>query len=237
MKEITIPEGNASNAECLTISFQNEVNLLSKLRHPNIIDYHKARENKNKLEIYMEYLPGGCLSSVIKEFGKLKKSLIIKYTRDIARVLVYLHGSGMVHRDVKCSNVLLDKVGTIKLADFGSGANLRMRGLNLAGSLTLVESNLCDSIKGSLSWMPPEVLFGDKYGRRVDVWSLGCMVFEMATSKHPWYWLKNLNELATELETHKTLDLTRDEIDSDIQSFIEYCCQYDRNSRPASSQL
>ena len=76
--------------------------------------------------------------------------------------------------------------GSVKVADFGSGVNLSLRGLTLGNSLNLIESNLCESLKGSLSWMAPEMLLGEKYGRRIDVWSLGCTVYEMATGKQPW---------------------------------------------------
>ena len=69
MKEIVIPENSPCNAELLSKSFENEVNLLSKLNFKHIIDYYKCSRSKNLLEIYMEYLPGGSLSSIIKEFG------------------------------------------------------------------------------------------------------------------------------------------------------------------------
>lgn len=237
MKEIVIPENSPGNADLLSKSFENEVNLLSKLNHKNIIDYYKCNRSKNLLEIFMEYLPGGSQTSITKEFGIQKKSQIIKYTKDIVEALIYLHSKGFAHRDIKCSNILSDIDGSVKLADFGSGVNLSLRGFTLGNSLNLIESNLCESLKGSLSWMAPEMLLGEKYGRRIDVWSLGCTVYEMATGKQPWSKQKNLNELIMEQEEKKTQDFSDENIDEDIKSFISYCCNYDRNRRPSSLML
>ena len=95
MKEITVDHEDENTAELLTASFENEVNLLSRLEHPNIIDYYQCKRNKNTLQIYMEYLPGGSLSSIIKEFGVMNKSLVAKFTEQIIKALIFIHFKGI----------------------------------------------------------------------------------------------------------------------------------------------
>ena len=80
------------------------------------------------------------------------------------------------------------------------------------------------------------MLFGEKYGRRVDVWSLGCTVYEMITGMAPWNHLKTVNELAQKLEEKQNFVID-ESIDDDVKSFINYCCNYDRDKRPTSSDL
>lgn len=85
--------------------------------------------------------------------------------------------------------------------------------------------------------MAPEQLFSESYGRRVDVWSLGCTVYEMATGNSPWHQLKTIKDLKTQLEKKNNFfdsDLT---LDTEIVNFIKYCCQFDRVQRPTSADL
>ena len=85
--------------------------------------------------------------------------------------------------------------------------------------------------------MAPEILMEEKYGRRVDVWSLGCTVFEMATGKHPWSNCKSLQQLIINLGQKRTLDVEQLDIDRNIKEFITYCCVFDRMQRPTADEV
>ena len=84
--------------------------------------------------------------------------------------------------------------------------------------------------------MAPEILFGGNYGRRVDVWSLGCMVYEMASGESPWHRLNNISDLKRALEKYRTQHV-ENHIDESVKKFIKYCCVFDTNKRPKSSDL
>jgi mitogen-activated protein kinase kinase kinase 3 len=125
------------------------------------------------LHIFLEYVAGGSLQSLIKKYGYLNERLIQIYTRQILEGLEYLHMNKIVHRDIKGANVLVDINGTCKLADFGNSKRL----------YSTRDDNL---VKGTAHWMAPEVIKQQKYGRYSDIWSLGCTIIEMATGHPPW---------------------------------------------------
>jgi serine/threonine protein kinase len=91
-------------------------------RHPGYIGTQYADSN---LYIFMEYIPGGCLSSIVKKFGPLNESVVRSYTEQILQGLAYLHSHNIVHRDLKGANILVDANGGCKLADFGASKRLQ----------------------------------------------------------------------------------------------------------------
>jgi len=159
---------------------QKELGICKDLRHPNIVtclghDYHEQR-----LSIYLEYIPGGSLESVLAEFGPYEGALLRSSTRCLLEGLNYLHTHSppVVHRDIKSANVLVGLNACLKLADFGCSKRD-----DLTTSFRTV---------GSIPWMAPEVIMGKTaegeggHGRKADVWSLGCVVIEMASGQRPW---------------------------------------------------
>lgn len=94
--------------------------------------------------------------------------------------LTYLHGKGIIHRDLKCANVLVDNKGTIKLSDFGASKQL------VEDNMTQTTGFGARSFVGSPYWIAPEVIKRTGHGKPADIWSLGCCVVEMLTSKPPW---------------------------------------------------
>jgi serine/threonine protein kinase len=99
----------------------------------------------------------------------------------------------VVHRDLKGGNILAASDGTVKLADFG--ACKYISGLPLVAD----NSEMCNSMRGSLYWMAPEILREEGYGRKVDIWSLGCTIVEMATASHPWRGIRTYSQLIMEI--------------------------------------
>ncbi|OMO60556.1 hypothetical protein COLO4_33810 [Corchorus olitorius] len=174
MKEVKlITDDDQSSKEWLK-QLNQEIALLSELSHPNIVQYYGSELGSERLSVYLEYVSGGSIQKLLGEYGSFDESLIRTYTRQILNGLAYLHGRNTVHRDIKGANLLVDPNGEIKLVDFG-----------MAKHMTSCASML--SFKGSPYWMAPEVIMNAHgYSLAVDIWSLGCTILEMATSKPPW---------------------------------------------------
>ncbi|CAF2121605.1 BnaA03g11580D [Brassica napus] len=161
---------------------QREQTILSSLNSPYVVNYigsNTTTEN-NKLilsiiellnNLLMEYVPGGSIHDLIKNSGgKLPEPEIRFYTRQILKGLMYLHGRGIVHCDLKSDNVMIGEE-TAKIADLGCA--------KMAGNGSL-------EFSGTPAFMSPEVARGEEQGFPADVWALGCVVIEMATGSSPW---------------------------------------------------
>ena len=158
---------------------QEEVDLLKALKHINTVAYLGTCLEENTVSIFMEFEPPGTISSVINHFGPLPEMVFCKYTKQILQGVAYLHENCVVHRDIKGNNIMLMPTGIIKLIDFGCVKRLAWAGLN--GT----HSDMLKSMHGTPYWMAPEVINESGYGRKSDIWSIGCSVFEMATGKPP----------------------------------------------------
>jgi len=204
-----------------------ELDICKSLRHPNIVSYLGHDYLGSKLFIYLEYVPGGSMSSILKEFGPLDKNPLRIATRGLLEGLNYLHTrpTPVVHRDIKGANVLVDLHFQVKLADFGCSKRSTD-----TKSLTTV---------GSVPWMAPEVInHKEGHGRKADIWSLGCTVIEMATAEKPWgdgafdnvlYGLKHIGMSNATPPVPETLDV-------DLRGFLGFLIKRDPDARPCADE-
>ncbi|KAL7236118.1 hypothetical protein ACSBR1_019400 [Camellia fascicularis] len=155
---------------------EEEVNLLENLSHPNIVRYLGTTREEASLNILLEIVPGGSISSLLGKFGSFPESVITMYTKQSLLGVEYLHRNGIMHRDIKGANILVDNKGCIKLADFGASKKV----------VELATMTGAKSMKGTPYWMAPEVILQTEHSFSADIWSVGCMVIEMATGKPPW---------------------------------------------------
>ncbi|CAL9698046.1 unnamed protein product [Knipowitschia caucasica] len=156
-----------------------EIQLLKNLRHDRIVQYYGCLRDldQRKLTIFVEYMPGGSVKDQLKAYGALTEKVTRRYTRQILQGVSYLHSNMIVHRDIKGANILGDSSGNVKLGDFG--ASKRIQTICMSGTGI-------KSVTGTPYWMSPEVINGEGYGRKADVWSVACTVVEMLTQKPPW---------------------------------------------------
>lgn len=152
-----------------------ELAICKSLRHQHIVSYLGHDYQDGQLLIYLEYVAGGSMETVLREFGPLEPILLRVATRGLLKGLDYLHTCDppVVHRDIKSANVLVDLNFCVKLADFGCSKRD-----DVTRSFTTA---------GSILWMAPEVIQQQSgHGRKADLWSLGCTLIEMATAEKPW---------------------------------------------------
>ncbi|KAI9759084.1 MAG: Suppressor of Sensor Kinase (SLN1) [Chaenotheca gracillima] len=174
---------------------RDEMGVLEVLDHPNIVSYYGIEVHRDKVYIFMEYCSGGSLAGLL-EHGRIEdETVIMVYALQMLEGLAYLHESGIVHRDIKPENILLDHNGVIKYVDFGAAKIITRQGKTMAGDKRAAASrgDKLKSMTGTPMYMSPEVIKGATDGRHgaVDVWSLGCVILEMATGRRPWASLDN----------------------------------------------
>ncbi|GAB2283920.1 hypothetical protein Dimus_018402 [Dionaea muscipula] len=176
-------------------SLENEARILMNLRDsPHVVQclgkeavYGEDREYC-QLNIFMEHMAGGNVLDVAEKFGgSLDETVIRSYTREILLGLDHVHRNGIVHCDIKCKNVLLGSSGDVKLADFGCAKRIAIGKDETTDHRANYDRMASSVAGGTLLWMAPEVLRGEGVDYSADVWSLGCVVIEMATGKPP-YW-------------------------------------------------
>lgn len=157
---------------------------MQKLNHPNIVKYIDTIRTKSYLYIVLEYMENGSLANVIKKFGSCSESLTAIYITKVLRGLKYLHEQGVLHRDIKAANILTAKDGAVKLADFGVAMKLN-------------EAHAADEqyIVGSPYWMAPEIIEMSTPTAACDIWSVGCVVIELLTTKPPYFHLNQATAL------------------------------------------
>jgi len=202
-----------------------EVKLLGTLNHPNIVKYVGTLREAKRLYIFLEYVPGGSIASLIQRFGPLVESVIRVYTRQILKGLAYLHASRTVHRDIKGANLLVEKNGRIKLADFGMAKQM------------VEHMSFTRSFKGSAFWMAPEVIRQRGHGVAADIWSVGCTVLEMATGQPPWSQCSTQVQAIFKIASSAELPTIPETLSPQAAEFILLCLQRDPTARPTADDL
>ena len=200
------------NKSPLEISqIKKEIKILKKLSHKNIILYFGFKISKKTLSLYLEYAGLKSLDIMLKEYGTFKNTVIKNYTKQILNGLAYLHFKGIIHRDLKGGNVLVNNEGIVKLSDFGCAKNI---------------GSIFKSYAGSIGWMSPEMYKGVSYGRQTDIWSLGCTIYEMCFGTSPFR--KNRKKL---LEFKNEELIFPGFIDPECEDFIRKCLKRDPRDR------
>ncbi len=159
--------------------FQREGRTAAKLSHPNIVQVYDAAEGEFEGEetsyIVMEYVSGGDLKALIDEYGTLSGGRLSAVGAEVAAGLAHAHERGVIHRDIKPHNVLLEEHGRARLTDFG-----------IARALDTTQATRTGSYLGTALYSPPEQLRGEEVTPKSDVYSLGATLYQAATGELPF---------------------------------------------------
>jgi eukaryotic-like serine/threonine-protein kinase len=155
--------------------FQQEAQILARLQHPNVISVFDAGVDNGERFIVMELVEGPTLRELLDTEGRLAPERACEIASRLASALEFAHGKGVIHRDVKPANVLLPPDGGVKLADMGIAR------LQSPEALTATLS-----VRGTAAYISPEQVRGDPVDARADLYSLGCVLFEMLTGRTPF---------------------------------------------------
>ncbi|RMB97649.1 hypothetical protein DUI87_25800 [Hirundo rustica rustica] len=202
----------------------NEIMIMKRNRSPCIVTYLDSYLVHEELWLVMEYMDGGTLSAVIRE-TPMTEDEIATVSRECLQGLDFLHSNHVVHRDVKSINILLRTDGSVKLADFGLSAQLTP------------EQSRRSSVIGTAWWMAPEVVKGQPYGPKVDIWSFGIVGIEMVEQEVPY---QNASPVSVQLltATKGAPELRRPKFLSPLlRDFLSCCLQRDEARRCSAKEL
>ncbi len=159
-----------------------EAQTASSLSHPNICTIHQVGQTGENFYVVMELIEGRSLSDLITATG-LSMETVARYGTQIADALAHAHDRGIVHRDLKGSNVMVTPEGRVKVLDFGLATRLEREEIS---ELTLSYTDLESKLVGTLPYMAPEILRGQKGDHLSDLWSLGVLLYEATAGKLPF---------------------------------------------------
>jgi len=203
-------------------SYMQEIELMKNLLHQNIVRYIDFIKTKDTYNLIMEYVESGSLLDLIKKYGVVPETLASIYISQVLEGLAYLQEQKIIHRDIKCSNILITKQGCCKLADFG-----------MAGRAD--SQNTKFTVQGSPYWMAPEIIQMEGAGFPSDIWSVGCSCIELLTSKPPYFDLQPMQALFKVVNSEE--NMIPEGFTDNCNDFLTKCLIKDPENRGVAADL
>lgn len=231
VKQVELPVGSGPNQErkkSMLSALETEIELLKNLQHENIVRYLYSSLDEEFLNIFLEYVPGGSVATLLSNYGAFEEPLVRNFVRQILQGLNYLHERDIIHRDIKGANILVDNKGGVKISDFGISKKVDD---NLLGGNRLHRP----SLQGSVFWMAPEVVKQTGHTKKADIWSVGCLVVEMLTGEHPWAQLTQMQAIFKIGSSAKPT--IPSDISAEAQDFLQRTFEINHEERPGAAEL
>ncbi|XP_065371701.1 mitogen-activated protein kinase kinase kinase 4 isoform X1 [Calliphora vicina] len=227
MKEIAILPGETRTLK----NVAEELKILEGIKHENLVRYYGIEIHREELLIFMELCSEGTLESLVELTGGLPEGLTRRFTAQLLSGVAELHKHGIVHRDIKTANIFLVAGGnSLKLGDFGSAVKIQAH--------TTVPGELQGYV-GTQAYMAPEVFTktnSDGHGRAADIWSVGCVVVEMASGKRPWAQFDSNFQIMFKVGMGEKPEAP-ETLSQEGHEFIEHCLQHDPKDRLTALEL
>lgn len=237
-EEVAIKNLDLENLNCSMDEIVREAHTMRSMNHPNLLPLYCSFVHENNLWMVMPYIHGGSVLNIMrfKYPDGLEEPAIATIMKSVLKALDYLHKHGIIHRDIKAGNILLDWDGHVMLADFGVAAQLERGG---SWGNKLVSRN---TFVGTPCWMAPEVMEPERgYDWRADIWSFGITLLELAHGHAPFAKLPPMKVLMMTLNNPPpTLDQSPDSkkhFSKAMRDIVAKCLMKSPSERPTAAQL
>jgi len=208
-------------------ALENEISMMYTSRHKNVVSFYSAHRNDDTLWIAMELMGGGKLTDLVDaQELQLSEEQIGYIMMNTIEGLSYLHSMGRIHRDIKSDNILLNAKGEVKLGDFG-----------FCAALSEGEGQKRKTVVGTPYWMAPEVIRGEPYDYKADVWSCGILALELFDGEPPLMDLPPMRALYVVVTQPAPKLKHQDKWGKSAKHFVESMLQKDAGQRPNMRDL
>ena len=234
VKQVELPrtaaDRDSSRQRSIVSALKSEIETLKDLDHPNVVTCLGFEETLDTLSIFLEYVPGGSIGSCLRRYGKFEEDMTSSFLNQTLQGLAYLHKQGILHRDLKADNLLVDYQGTCKISDFGT--------VRRSEDIYANVENM--SLQGTIFWMAPEVVSLSRkgYSAKVDIWSLGCVVLEMLAGRRPWSDEEAIQAMFKIGAQRRAPPVPPDvKLSKPAAHFLRNCFEIDPDRRPTAARL
>ncbi|KAJ5280426.1 Sterile alpha motif type 1 [Penicillium angulare] len=242
VKQVEIPSATKGTEfdqrkNTMVTALKHEIELLQGMHHPNIVQYLGTAADDSHLNIFLEYVPGGSIATMLKQYNTFQEPLVKNFVRQILAGLSYLHSKDIIHRDIKGANILVDNKGGVKISDFG--ISKRVEASHVLGSRASSGGGghiNRPSLQGSVYWMAPEVVRQTAHTKKADIWSLGCLVVEMFIGAHPFPDCSQLQAIFA-IGSNKARPPAPEHVSQDAKEFLDMTFHLDYEQRPSADEL
>lgn len=200
---------------------KDEISLHENLDHPHIVKFFGVQIKKEMVYFLLEYAENSCLFFYIHSQKGLPELLALRFAYQTALALQYLHSRNLIHRDLKPENILFDEEFNVKLCDFGWSCQLQ-------------EGNHRDSICGTYEYMSPEIVYQKQHDKKVDIWCLGILLYEMIHGQPPFQ-AENLREIKKEFQSKNIM--IKKSLDTDIKFLLKNLLKIKSSERPSIEEV
>ncbi|KAJ5524411.1 hypothetical protein N7513_009533 [Penicillium frequentans] len=242
VKQVEVPSGTKGTEfdqrkNLMVTALKHEIELLQGMHHPNIVQYLGTAADEEHLNIFLEYVPGGSIATMLKQYNTFQEPLVKNFVRQILAGLSYLHSKDIIHRDIKGANILVDNKGGVKISDFG--ISKRVEASHVLGSRASHGGGghlNRPSLQGSVYWMAPEVVRQTAHTKKADIWSLGCLVVEMFIGAHPFPDCSQLQAIFA-IGSNQARPPAPEHVSQEAVEFLDMTFQIDYEKRPSADEL